>query len=117
MRNFKQLKIWEKGLEIAVQSIQFTKSLPGAQKFILGDQISRAAISIPSNIAEGSSRRTEKDYSHFIRIALGSSYELETQILIADKSEYGNSEERASLLMNITEEQRMLSGFLFQMKT
>ena len=99
-------------MEIAYKSIQFAKSLPKEQRFILCEQLSRAAVSIPSNIAEGSSRRTEKDYSHFIRIALGSSYELETQVLIADKAEYGNSADRSILLKDIKEEQSMLSGFL-----
>ena len=115
MRNYKQLKIWQKGLDIAVQALEFTKSLPRELKYELGSQINKAAISIPSNIAEGSSRQSEKDYHRFVRIALGSSYELETQLLIADQADYGNAGARIMLLMDITEEQSMLSGFLVKL--
>lgn len=62
MRNFKELKIWQKGFEIAVDTYQLVESFPKSEKFALTQQATRAASSIPSNIAEGSSRRSEKDY-------------------------------------------------------
>ena len=83
MKNFKELRIWQKGMDIAVNSIQLIKKFPQQEKFGLSSQVTRAAVSIPSNIAEGSSRSSEKEYSRFIEISLGSSFELETQLLIA----------------------------------
>ena len=83
MRNFKELKIWQKGFQIAGDTYNLIQSFPSTERFALSSQITRAAVSIPSNIAEGSSRKSDKDYSRFIEISLGSSYELETQLLIA----------------------------------
>jgi four helix bundle protein len=91
MRNFKQLKIWQKGFEIAVQSFKLTSSFPKEEKFGICSQITRAAVSIPSNVAEGSSRSSDKDYNRFLEISLGSSFELETQLLIAEASNYGDA--------------------------
>lgn len=112
MRNFKELKIWQKGFEIAVDTYNFTKLFPSSEKFGLSSQITRAAVSIPSNVAEGSSRKSEKDYNRFIEISLGSSFELETQLLIAKAVEFGDVNACNSLLTKINEEQRMLASFM-----
>ena len=85
MKNFKELKIWQKGIEITVSCYQLTAAFPNTEKFGLSNQINRAAVSIPSNIAEGSSRSSEKDYRRFLEIALGSIFELETQFIITQK--------------------------------
>jgi four helix bundle protein len=116
MRNFKQLKIWQKGFEIAVQSFKLTSSFPKEEKFGICSQITRAAVSIPSNVAEGSSRSSDKDYNRFLEISLGSSFELETQLLIAEASNYGDAELRNSVLKNIDEEQKMLMSFMNTLK-
>ncbi|MEI9808081.1 MAG: four helix bundle protein [Bacteroidota bacterium] len=89
MRNFKQPKIWQKGFEIAVNSFKLTSTFPKEEKYGLTSQITRSAVSVPSNIPEGSSRSSNKDYSRFIEISLGSSFELETQVLIADVANFG----------------------------
>jgi four helix bundle protein len=112
MRNFKQLKIWQKGFEIAVKSIKLTSAFPKEEKYGLTSQMSRASVSIPSNIAEGSSRSSEKDYKRFLEFSLGSSFELETQLLIADAVNYGNTELRNEILIAIDEEQKMLISFM-----
>lgn len=112
MRNFKQLKIWQQGFDIAVKTIQFASTLPNTEKFGLCSQMTRAAISIPSNVAEGSSRTSDKDYGRFIEFALGSSFELETQILIAQQVQFGNNEFANTILKDIDEEQKMLGGFM-----
>jgi four helix bundle protein len=112
MKNFKKLRIWEKGMAIASKSFLLVNSFPGDQKFGLGRQITRAGVSIPSNIAEGSSRRTEKDYCYFVTISLGSAYELETQLLIAKSIKMGDDQLREELLVEICEEQSMLLAFL-----
>ena len=83
MKNFKRLKIWQKGFDIAVKSFDLVDTFPKEQKFGISSQITKSAVSIPSNIAEGSSRVSEKDYCRFIEISLGSTFELETQLLIA----------------------------------
>lgn len=70
MKNFKQLLIWQKGFKIAVQSFQLTATFPKEERFSLSNQITRAAVSISSNIAEGSSRESERDYHRFLEISL-----------------------------------------------
>jgi len=112
MKNFKELKIWQKGLEIATKSFRMVESFPKEERFGLSIQITRAAVSIPSNIAEGSSRTSEKDYNRFLEIALGSGFELETQILIAETANFGPKAIRDELLQAINEEQRMLAAFM-----
>jgi four helix bundle protein len=74
MRNFKELKIWQKGFTIAVNSFKLVSTFPKEERFGISSQITRAAVSIPSNIAEGSSRSSEKDYNRVIEISLGSSF-------------------------------------------
>ncbi|HMJ46248.1 MAG TPA: four helix bundle protein [Ferruginibacter sp.] len=111
MRNFKELKIWKLGFDIAVNSISLTADFPTTEKFGLVSQINRAAISIPSNIAEGSSRKSEKDYNRFIEISLGSSFEFETQLLIAQKLKMGHPDLLQATLNMVIEEEKMLSGF------
>ena len=112
MKNFEQLKIWQKGFDIAVNAIRFTGTFPSEQKFGLGLQITKAAVSIPSNIAEGSSRSSKKDYNRFLEISLGSSFELDTQILIAKAVNFGQSELTEFLLKEIDEEQKMIMSFM-----
>ncbi|MDQ2753113.1 MAG: four helix bundle protein [Bacteroidota bacterium] len=112
MRNFKELKIWQKGFSIAVKSFRLTALFPKEERFGISSQITRAAVSIPSNIAEGSSRSSAKDYHRFVEISLGSVYELETQLLIAKAVNFGDSNITNELLEDITEEQKMLVGFL-----
>jgi len=112
MRNFKELKIWQKGFKIAVDSFKLVSAFPREEKFGIAIQITKAAVSIPSNIAEGSSRSSEKDYSRFLEISLGSTFELETQLLIAAAVGYGENDLRNEILSNVDEEQKMLMSFL-----
>jgi four helix bundle protein len=72
----------------------------------LANQITRAAVSVPSNIAEGSSRTSDKDYNRFIEISLGSCFEMETQLLIAKELNYGNQEKITETLTMLSEEER-----------
>lgn len=114
MRNFKELKIWQKGFQIAVKSFKLTGMFPKEEKFGISVQITKAAVSIPSNIAEGSSRSSEKDYNRFLEISLGSSFELETQLLIAEAVGYGDNEFRKEILSDVDEEQKMLMSFMYK---
>ena len=81
-------------------------------KYGLSSQITRAAVSIPSNIAEDSSRKSDKDYRRFIEIALGSSFELETQIMIAYAAGFCEQAVSLKLLSKVSDEQKMLSSFM-----
>ena len=112
MKNFKQLLIWQKGFEIAVQSFKLVETFPREERFSLSNQITRASVSISSNIAEGSSRTSEKDYNRFLEHSLGSSFELETQLLISEVVKYGDTTIRSKMLQNVIEEQKMLVAFM-----
>ena len=111
MRNFKELKIWQKGFEIAVDTYKLTEGFPVTERYSLVQQITRAAVSIPSNIAEGGSRSSSKDYNRFIEISLGSAFELETQLLIAKALHFGDESKLQNVLYKIDEEQKMVMAF------
>lgn len=111
MRNFKELKIWKNGIDIAIKTYRVTDTFPKEDKYAIVQQMNKAGVSIPSNIAEGSSRKSEKDYSRFIEIALGSTFELETQIIIAEQLRKGNQQLLQELKDALLEEQKMLTGF------
>lgn len=111
MRNFKELRIWQKGIEIAVKTFKLTQTFPTEDKYGISQQMNKCGVSIPSNIAEGSSRRSEKDYARFIEISLGSSFELETQLIIAEKLSKGNQQLLVELKADISDQQKMLTGF------
>lgn len=112
MKNFKELKVWQKSFDLSISCYRFTASFPCTERYNLTSQINSAVISIPSNIAEGSSRSSEKEYKRFLEIALGSAYELETQLLIADTLNYGDINDRKSIIYNIKEVQKMLIAFI-----
>lgn len=112
MKNFKKLKVWEKGMDIVVMTYQIIVELPKRELFGLVSQMNRAAVSVPSNIAEGSSRDSVKDFRHFLRIALGSCFELETQLLIVEKLEFLTSSIVERLKIEIDEEQKMIMSLM-----
>ena len=112
MKNFKQLFVWQKGFALAVRSFHLVASFPKEERFSLSNQITRASVSIPSNIVEGSSRSSEKDYHRFLEVSLGSAYELETQLLIAEAVNYGNEALREEMIRDVQDEQKMLVGFM-----
>ncbi|WP_425391068.1 four helix bundle protein [Ekhidna sp.] len=112
MKNFKQLMIWQKGMEIWKETYLLTKQLPAEEKYGISSQINRASSSIPANIAEGSSRDSKKDYARFLQIALGSSFELETFLIGIKMLELVSSEEKVEEILNlINEEQKMIMSF------
>jgi four helix bundle protein len=111
MKNFKKLKIWEKGMDIAENCFALIETFPSDQRYGISKQITKSGVSIPSNIAEGSSRRSEKDNYRFIEISLGSTFELETQLLLAQRVGFGNKELLEFILKLVDEEQKMLMSF------
>lgn len=108
--NYKNLKIWKLGLEITNEISDVLLGFPKHERYDLSSQISRCSVSMPSNIAEGSAR-SDKSFSHFLDISLGSSFELGTQLLVANHRKYINKETLNKLEEKIEEFQRMTMGF------
>ena len=108
--NYKNLKIWKLALEIANDVSDLLVTFPKHERYGLSSQMSNCSISMPSNIAEGSSR-TDKSFSHFIDISLGSSYELGTQLLVAKHRKYITEKILNELEEKIKKFQRMTMGF------
>lgn len=111
MNNLKELKIWNKAIDLAVDVYKATSTFPTDERFGLISQSRRAAVSIPSNIAEGAGRNSVKEFNNFLGIANGSSYELQTQLVIANKLAILESEILNPLLDQIDELQKMTYGF------
>ncbi|MEK7062188.1 MAG: four helix bundle protein [Patescibacteria group bacterium] len=109
--NFKDLKIWNKGINLVVDIYKLTSKFPIEEKYGLISQIRRSAVSIPSNIAEGHSRKTSKDFKQFIAIAKGSLSELETQLIISFKLSFISREEFEIINDKIKELEKMTASF------
>ena len=104
MRNFRTLNTWQEGIAIVKQVYRLAELLPVEEKYGLRSQICRSAVSIPSNIAEGCSRNSQKDFKRFLEIALGSSYELETQLIIIEELSLISKEEVTVMIERINKE-------------
>jgi len=91
IRNHKDLEVWKKSMDFVSNIYKITESFPNKEVYGLTNQIRRAAVSVPSNIAEGAARSSKKEFIQFLYIALGSLSELETQIIIANRLEYLNN--------------------------
>ncbi|MDB5009869.1 MAG: four helix bundle protein [Mucilaginibacter sp.] len=117
MHNFKELKVWKAGIEICKSTFLITKSFPSEEKFGLISQMNRSAVSIPSNIAEGCGRKSNKEFHQFLNIALGSSFELETQVIIAKEFNYITSERSEDICTSIIEIQKMINGLQKSLST
>ncbi|MGC1205757.1 MAG: four helix bundle protein [Flavobacteriaceae bacterium] len=111
MHRFKDLEIWKKSRLFCSEIYKITSSFPESEKFGLTNQLRRASVSIPSNIAEGSSRKSNKDFARFLQITLGSAYEIETQLLIASDLQFINENELSELLKNLESIIKMTSKF------
>lgn len=108
--NYKNLKIWKAGLQIALEISDIVENFPSGERYGLTSQMSRCSISIPSNISEGSSR-SDKQFNHFLNIALGSSFELGTQLIVAEHKNYMSKEKLAYFESQLSEWQKMTMGF------
>jgi len=116
MHRFKDLEIWKKSRLFCSEIYTITSKFPEAEKFGLTNQLRRASVSIPSNIAEGSSRNSNKDFARFLQIAIGSAYEIETQLLIASDLKFLNQQELISLLKSLDSIIKMTSKFKSTLK-
>jgi four helix bundle protein len=112
MRNFKKLLIWQKAMVLVDKVYLASKFFPDEEKFGMRSQFTRAGVSIPSNIAEGCAKKSEKDYLRFIEISLASTYELETHVLIIKERQWFPNDIIEELLTLIIEEQKMITKFI-----
>lgn len=112
MKDFRTLEIWRMSITLAKDINEITQLFPANEKFALTMQMKRSGVSIPSNIAEGCGRRTQADMRQFIHIAIGSSFELETQVEIAYLSHYINLETYNILLSRLNILQKKMIRFL-----
>lgn len=109
--NFKNLKIWKLSMEITLAIHRICLGFPRSEIYGLVSQMNRASVSIPSNIAEGSNR-ANRHFSYYLNISLGSSFELQTQLLIAQMHNYISKEKATELENKIIELQKMIAGFI-----
>lgn len=110
MNNFRELQVWQKSILVVKEVYKLTSILPKEEIYGLTSQLRRAAVSIPSNIAEGSGRASNADFYHFLSIAIGSSFELETQLIICVELEYLNGGDVDKLIVDLQEIQKMIRG-------
>ncbi|QHL87785.1 four helix bundle protein [Nibribacter ruber] len=111
MHNFKELKIWQEAMTLAKMVYEASSSFPANEKYGLTSQINRAAVSVPSNIAEGAGRGGDKEFIQFLTIARGSAFELETQLLLAQSFGFIEDARLQKLLQQVSLVQRMINGF------
>ena len=114
MRPHKKLDVWNKAIKLVTKIYKITESYPESEKFGLVSQIRRAAVSIPSNIAEGAARKGTKEFQQFLSIAQGSAAELETQLIIS--AELGFLKEDSSIFDELEDISRMLLGLSRSLK-
>ena len=113
---FKDLQIWQKSRIFCSKIYEITSRFPESEKFGLSSQLRRASVSIPSNIAEGSSRASDKDFSRFLQLTLGSAYEIETQLLIANDLDLIDNSQLNELLNDLNIIIKMTSKFKSTLK-
>jgi four helix bundle protein len=109
--NFKNLKVWQKAMDLTDMTFEFCRDIPVNERYNLIDQINRCSCSVPSNIAEGSGKNTNKHFAEFLSIAISSSFELETQLLICERRNYGSVNKLKDCLELLSEVQRMIFSF------
>lgn len=115
MHNFRKLSIWSKSVELVTDMYRLTNTFPSYEQFGLKSQMQSAAVSCPSNIAEGSAKSSNKDFARFLEMSVGSLYELETQLLVALNLEYIDIQKYDSMQNKIVELEKMIVSFKNQL--
>lgn len=116
-RNYRNLIVWQKSIVFVLEVYKLTEQFPKSELYGLTSQMRRAAVSIPSNIAEGSKRGTERDFCYFLTNAFGSGAELETQIEIAKQLSFGQKLNYSSVELLLNEVMKMLNKLISGFKT
>ena len=117
MHNFRELVVWKKAIELTITIYKTTESFPKIEVYGITSQMRRAAISVSSNIAEGSGRGSNADFSRFLDMAKGSAFELETQTIISNRLGYFQHEIAKSLESQLIEIQKMITGLQRTLKS
>lgn len=117
MGNYMELIVWKKSVDLVTEIYSVTTIFPKEELYGLTSQIRRASISVPSNIAEGHSRRSTSDYLQFLKIARGSCAELETQLIISKNLSYLSSEKFKILIEKTSEISKMLNAIITKLQT
>lgn len=117
MHNFKQLNVWQKARQLSVVVYRLSESLPTSERYGLASQMRRAAVSVMSNIAEGSGRRAPNDTRHFLAIARGSATELESQAILSNDLGYLSNEEADAVSAMVDDIRAMLVGLSRNLRT
>ena len=107
MHKFRELEIWKRAIDLTVDIYALSKNFPEDEKFGLTSQIKRAAVSVPSNIAEGAGRNSDKEFNQFLGISTGSIFEVETQLIIAERLNFLSSDQVEEVLNKSNELVRM----------
>jgi four helix bundle protein len=110
VRHYRELVVWQKAMEMAVAVYNLTRKFPREEVYGLASQMRRAAVSIPSNIAEGQGRGAGNEFAHYLRIARSSIQELETQLILAGRLEYITASEVERALADADETSRLVLG-------
>jgi four helix bundle protein len=111
MHRYRDLKFWSESMDLSIEIYKLTSNFPKEEKFGIVDQMRRASVSIPSNIAEGSGRKSDKDFSRFLDYSMGSAYELETQIEISKELGYLSTEDHVVLSSKLIGIVKQMSKF------
>lgn len=117
MHKYKELKVWQKSIELVTEIYNVTAKFPDKERFGLISQINRASVSIPSNIAEGAGRNSVKEFLYFLSIAHASSYETETQLIISRNLNYLTIYELDVLTEKLNEWQKMSYSFQAKLRS
>ena len=115
-RNFRNYKVWQDAVDYATRVYKVTSEMPWFEKKGLCDQLQRAVVSISSNIAEGAAKPSDNEFAHFLDTSLGSSFEVETQLLISKNIGYISEELYANLLDELTEIERQINGLIHSLR-
>jgi four helix bundle protein len=112
MRNFRNYDVWVDGVEFSIDIYKMTEDFPKKETYALCDQMQRAAVSIPSNIAEGCSRKSVNEFAHFLEFSLGSSYEIETQLEIAVRLGYVQNADFEKAIEKVQSIEKRITGLI-----
>lgn len=112
VRSYRELKVWKKGIELIKMIYVLTQSFPRSEVYGLGSQMQRAAVSIPSNIAEGQGRQHTGEFRQFLYIAIGSAAELDTQLVVAVELQYLDAKNAQPIFDLILEIRKMIYGLI-----
>ena len=116
MRPHRKLEVWNEAVGFVIDVYKATRSFPKTEQYALADQLRRAAVSIPSNIAEGAARQTRKEFVQFLYIARGSASEIDTQLEVARRLNYIDESEKARLDHTLDTIGKMLTGLIKSLK-